>query len=222
MSAVSAAASSKADRFPDRRLGVLISGRGSNLQALIDAIEDGRLDARIAVVISNRDDAGGLERARRAGIDTLVRDHRGWPSRDEYDSMLAEDLRSRNVGVVCLAGFMRRVGLPLIEAFPAAIVNIHPSLLPAFPGLDAQRQALAHGVRVSGVTVHLVTAELDAGPIIVQRAVQVLEHDTEETLAARILVEEHKAFPEAVQRVLDGAWTLDGRRFVARPQDLRP
>jgi len=222
VSAVSAAASSKADRFPDRRLGVLISGRGSNLQALIDAIEDGRLDARIAVVISNRDDAGGLERARRAGIDTLVRDHRGWPSRDEYDSMLAEDLRSRNVGVVCLAGFMRRVGLPLIEAFPAAIVNIHPSLLPAFPGLDAQRQALAHGVRVSGVTVHLVTAELDAGPIIVQRAVQVLEHDTEETLAARILVEEHKAFPEAVQRVLDGAWTLDGRRFVARPQDLRP
>jgi len=217
VSASSGAASPKADRFPARRLGVLISGRGSNLQALLDAIEDRRLDARIAVVISNRDDAGGLERARRAGIETVVRDHRGWPSRDDYDRTLAGDLRSRGVELVCLAGFMRRVGLPLIEAFPDAIVNIHPSLLPAFPGLDAQRQALAHGVRVSGVTVHLVTAELDAGPIIVQRAVQVLEHETEETLAARILVEEHKAFPEAVQRVLDGAWTLDGRRFVARP-----
>jgi phosphoribosylglycinamide formyltransferase-1 len=217
VSASSTTAPPKADRFPARRLGVLISGRGSNLQALIDAIEDGRLDAHIAVVISNRGDAGGLERARRAGIETVVRDHRAWPSRDDYDRTLAEDLRSRGVELVCLAGFMRRVGLPLIEAFPDAIVNIHPSLLPAFPGLDAQHHALAHGVRVSGVTVHLVTAELDAGPIIAQRAVQVLEHDTEETLAARILVEEHKAFPEAVQRVLDGAWTLDGRRFVARP-----
>jgi phosphoribosylglycinamide formyltransferase-1 len=221
VSAVSAVVSSQADRFPARRLGVLISGRGSNLQALIDAIEDGRLDARIAVVISNRDDAGGLERARRVGIDTLVRDHRGWPSRDDFDRALAEDLRARGVELVCLAGFMRRVGPPLIGAFPDAIVNIHPSLLPAFPGLDAQHQALAHGVRVSGVTVHFVTAELDAGPIIVQRAVPVLENDTEETLAARILVEEHKAFPEAVQRVLDGAWTVDGRRFVARPQGSR-
>jgi phosphoribosylglycinamide formyltransferase 1 len=199
------------------RLGVLVSGRGSNLQALIDAIADGRLDASIAIVISNVAGAGGLERARQAGIQTAVLDHRGWPSRDLYDRALVEELRSRDVDVVCLAGFMRRIGPAFIDAYPNAIVNIHPSLLPAFPGLHAQRQALAHGVRVSGVTVHLVTAELDAGPIVVQRAVPVLEDDTEDTLAARILAEEHKAFPEAVQRLLDGRWTLDGRRFVARP-----
>jgi phosphoribosylglycinamide formyltransferase-1 len=204
-------------RFPSRRLGVLVSGRGSNLQALIDAISAGRLDASIAVVISNVAGAGGLDRARNAGIDTAVIDHRGWPSRDDYDRALAEELRAREVDVVCLAGFMRRIGPAFIAAFPDAIVNIHPSLLPSFPGLHAQAQALAHGVKVSGVTVHLVTPELDAGPIIVQRAVPVLENDTEETLAARILVEEHEAYPEAVQRLLDGRWTLDGRRFIARP-----
>jgi phosphoribosylglycinamide formyltransferase 1 len=201
---------------PARRLGVLVSGRGSNLQALIDAIADRRLDASIAIVISNVVGAGALDRARQGGIETAVLDHRGWPSRDDYDRVLVEELRAREVALVCLAGFMRRVGPAFIDAYPNAIVNIHPSLLPAFPGLHAQRQALAHGVKVSGVTVHLVTAELDAGPIIVQRAVPVLEGDTEEALAARILVEEHKAFPEAVQRVLDGRWTLDGRRFVAR------
>ena len=201
-------------RLSSRRLGVLISGRGSNLQALIDAISDGRLEASIAVVVSNVAGAGGLDRARNAGIDTAVIDHRGWPSRDDYDRALVEALRSREVQVVCLAGFMRRIGPAFIAAFPDAIVNIHPSLLPSFPGLHAQAQALAHGVKVSGVTVHLVTPELDAGPIIVQRAVPVLENDTEETLAARILVEEHKAYPEAVQRVLDGGWTLEGRRFV--------
>jgi phosphoribosylglycinamide formyltransferase-1 len=199
-----------------RRLGVLVSGRGSNLQALIDAIGDGRLDATIAIVISNVAGAGGLDRARNAGIETAVLDHRGWPSRDDYDRALAEELRAHDVDVVCLAGFMRRIGAPFIEAFPGAIVNIHPSLLPSFPGLHAQRQALAHGVKVSGVTVHLVTAELDAGPIIVQRAVPVLEGDTEETLAARILVEEHHAYPEAVQRLLDGGWTVDGRRLVTK------
>jgi phosphoribosylglycinamide formyltransferase-1 len=199
---------------PSRRLGVLVSGRGSNLQALIDAIADGRLDASIAVVISNVAGAGGLDRARHAGIETVMLDHRGWPSRDDYDRALVIELRSRDVELVCLAGFMRKFTPAFIEAFPDAIVNIHPSLLPSFPGLHAQRQALAHGVKVSGVTVHLVTAELDAGPIIVQRAVPVLEGDTEETLAARILVEEHKAYPEAVQRVLDGRWRLDGRRFV--------
>jgi phosphoribosylglycinamide formyltransferase-1 len=199
---------------PSRRLGVLVSGRGSNLQALIDAIADGRLDASIAVVISNVAGAGGLDRARHAGIETVMLDHRGWPSRDDYDRALVIELRSRDVELVCLAGFMRKFTPAFIEAFPNAIVNIHPSLLPSFPGLHAQRQALAHGVKVSGVTVHLVTAELDAGPIIVQRAVPVLEGDTEETLAARILVEEHKAYPEAVQRVLDGRWRVDGRRFV--------
>ena len=203
-------------RFPSRRLGVLVSGRGSNLQALIDAIADGRLDATIAVVISNVAGVGGLDRARNAGIETAVVDHRGWPSRDDYDRALVEELRARQVEVVCLAGFMRRIGAPFIEAFPGAIVNIHPSLLPSFPGLHAQRQALAHGVKVSGVTVHLVTPELDAGPIVVQRSVPVLENDTEETLAARILVEEHTAYPEAVSRVLDENWAVDGRRFVSR------
>jgi phosphoribosylglycinamide formyltransferase 1 len=202
--------------LPSRRLGVLISGRGSNLQALIAAIADGRLDASIAVVISNVAGAGGLDRAREAGIETVVLDHRGWPTRDDYDRALAEELGARDVEVVCLAGFMRRVGPAFIAAFPDAIVNIHPSLLPAFPGLHAQRQALAHGVMVSGVTVHLVTAELDAGPIIVQRAVPVLETDTEDTLAARILTEEHLAYPEAVQCVLDGGWTVEGRRFLRK------
>jgi phosphoribosylglycinamide formyltransferase-1 len=195
-------------------LGVLISGRGSNLQALIDAIGDGRLDAQIAVVISNQDGAQGLDRARAAGIETLVVSHRGWPSRDEYDRALARELRARDVGLVCLAGFMRLVGPPLIDAFPNAILNIHPSLLPAFPGVDAQRQALAHGVKVSGVTVHLVTPELDAGPIVLQRTVEVRDDDTPDTLAARILVEEHRAYPDAVKMMLNGEWTIDGRRFV--------
>lgn len=213
MNAVSAGAAAKAERFSSRRLGVLVSGRGSNLQALIDAIADGRLDASIAVVLSNVAGAGGLDRAQRAGIETVVVDHRGWPSRDDYDRALVDELRARDVDLVCLAGFMRRIGASVIDAFPDAIVNIHPSLLPSFPGLHAQRQALAHGVKVSGVTVHLVTAELDAGPIIVQRAVPVLESDTEETLAARILPEEHQAYPEAVQRILDGHWIVDGRRF---------
>lgn len=198
----------------NRRLAVLISGRGSNLQALIDAIRDGRLDASIAVVISNREDAAGLERARRAGIEALCISHRGWPVRDDYDRALVHELRSREVRLVCLAGYMRVVGAPLIEAFPNAILNIHPSLLPAFPGIDAQCQALEYGVKVSGVTVHLVTPELDGGPIVLQRVVPVLADDTPETLAARILVEEHRVYPEAVQIVLDGRWWLEGRRFV--------
>ena len=198
----------------NRRLGVLISGRGSNLQALIDAIEDGRLDAEIAIVISNNDEAAGLERARRAGIPAMTISHRGWPSRADYDAALARELQSRGVGLVCLAGFMRLIGAPLLDAFPNRIINIHPSLLPAFPGVDAQRQAFEHGVRVTGVTVHLVNADLDAGPIILQRTVDVRDDDTAETLAARILVEEHRAYPEAVQLMLDGGWTIDGRRFV--------
>src|SRR6185503_6986970 len=198
----------------NRRLGVLLSGRGSNLQAIIDAITERRLDATIAVVISNQENAGGLERARRVGIETLTLSHRGWPSRDDYDRALVSELRSRNVGLVCLAGFMRKVGAPLIDAFPNAVLNIHPSLLPSFPGLHAQQQALDHGVKTSGVTVHFVTADLDAGPIIVQRTVPVRDDDTEETLAARILVEEHHAYPEAIALVLDGGWRIDGRRVV--------
>lgn len=199
----------------NRRLGVLISGRGSNLQALIRAIRDGRLDATIAVVISNVAEAPGLEHARTAGIETLVIGHKGWPSRAEFDREIARQLKARHVGLVCLAGFMRLVGQPLLEAFPNAILNIHPSLLPSFPGLDPQRQALDHGVKVSGVTVHLVTPELDAGPIVLQRPVPVVEGDTPVTLAARILEEEHRAYPDAVRIVLGGGWRIEGRRFVA-------
>ena len=198
----------------NRRLGVLVSGRGSNLQALIDAIHEGRLDASIAVVISNHQNAGGLERAHRAGIETVCVSHRGWPSRDDYDRALVRELAARNVSLVCLAGFMRLVGAPLLEAFPDAVLNIHPSLLPAFPGVEAQRQALDYGVKVSGVTVHLVTAELDGGPIVVQRTVPVLGDDTVQSLSARILEEEHRAFPQAVKAILDGGWRIEGRRVV--------
>jgi phosphoribosylglycinamide formyltransferase-1 len=183
------------------------------MEALIEAIHQGTLDATIAIVISNRADAAGLERARRADIETLVIDHRGWATRDDFDRALVRELQARRVRLVCLAGFMRRVGSPMLDAFPNAILNIHPSLLPAFPGIDPQRQALDHGVQVSGVTVHLVTADLDDGPIVVQRPVPVLSGDTPDTLAARILIEEHKAYPEAVARVLAGGWTIEGRRF---------
>jgi len=200
----------------NRTLGVLISGRGSNLQAIIDAIAAGTLDARIAVVISNRPDAAGLERARKAGIETLVLSHRDYPSREEYDRVLAEHLRARGVGLVCLAGFMRLLSPVFIQAFPNAILNIHPSLLPAFPGLDAQHQAWAHGVKIAGATVHLVDCDLDAGPIVLQRAVPVLEDDTPDTLSARILEEEHTLYPEAIRLVLDGGWRIEGRRFCLR------
>ena len=198
----------------NRRLGVLVSGRGSNLQALIDATRDGRLDATITVVISNRADANGLECARRAGIEALCLDHRASSSRDEHDRAVARELRARDVGLVCLAGYMRLIGAPLLEAFPNAILNIHPSLLPAFPGIDAPRQALEHGATVTGVTVHLVTAELDNGPIVIQRTVPVIGGDTPDTLTARILVEEHRAYAEAVGTLLDGGWRVEGRRFV--------
>ena len=200
--------------IPGRRLGVLISGRGSNLQALIDAVGEGRLNADLSVVISNREDAGGLERARRAGIEAICVSHRGWPSRDDYDRVLVKELQQRRVDVVCLAGFMRVLGPELIGAFPNRIVNIHPSLLPSFPGVDAQRQAFEHGVKVAGVTVHLVTSELDGGPIVLQAAVRVLPGDTVESLSARVLVEEHRIYPEAIRIVLQGGWTLAARRFV--------
>jgi phosphoribosylglycinamide formyltransferase-1 len=200
----------------DRNIGVLISGRGSNLQALIDAIDDGRLEARIAVVISNRAAAAGLDRANGAGIETLVVDHRAFASRADYDTRIAGELRARGVVLVCLAGFMRLVGPPLLDAFPQAILNIHPSLLPAFPGVDAQRQALEHGAKVSGATVHLVTGELDGGPIVLQSAVPVKDDDTVDTLSARILAEEHRLYPEAVRILLDGGWRVEGRRFLER------
>lgn len=197
-----------------RAIGILISGRGSNLGAIIEAIQGGRLDASIAVVISNRSDAAGLDRARAAGLETLVMDHRVHPSREAYDRALVEALKARGVVLVCLAGFMRLLGPAFVDAYPRAILNIHPSLLPAFPGLDAPRQALAHGVKVAGVTVHLVTAELDAGPIVLQAAVPVLDGDTVDSLSARILIEEHRLYPEAIRIVLAGGWRLEGRRFV--------
>jgi phosphoribosylglycinamide formyltransferase 1 len=198
----------------NRRLGVLISGRGSNLQALIDATRNGQLDASIVLVISNRPEAPGLDRARRAGIEAIVIDHRSWRSRDEYDAAIVQALKARGASLVCLAGYMRLVGPVLLDAFPNAILNIHPSLLPAFPGMNAQHQAIEHGVKVSGVTVHVVTLELDGGPIILQRTVPVLDGDTRDTLADRILDEEHRAYPEAVRIVLKGGWEIVGRRFV--------
>jgi phosphoribosylglycinamide formyltransferase-1 len=195
-------------------LGVLISGRGSNLQALAKAIDAGSLRARIAVVISNRADAPGLEIARRIGAEVVVMPHRQAASREAYDRLLVEALRARQVSLVCLAGFMRLLGPAFCEAFPNAVLNIHPSLLPAFPGVDAQRQAFDHGVKVSGATVHFVTPELDAGPIVDQLAVPVEKHDTAETLAARILAAEHQLYPAAVARVLAGGWRIVGRRVV--------
>jgi phosphoribosylglycinamide formyltransferase-1 len=200
-----------------RRLGVLISGRGSNLQSIIDAIADRRLDATVAVVISNRADAAGLDRARAAGIEAISLSPKEHASREAYDRAIVDVLRARDVGLVCLAGYMRIVGRTLLDAFEHRILNIHPSLLPSFPGLDAQRQALEYGVRVSGATVHIVTDGLDDGPIVVQRAVPVLPDDSVETLAARILVEEHRIYPEAIGMILGGGWSIDGRRFV-RPR----
>jgi len=208
-----AMASSTAGGRP--QIGVLISGRGSNLQALIDAIARGELRARIAVVISNRSGAPGLVRAEAGGIETVVLDHRTFSSRDAFDRAIAMALLDRGVRLVCLAGFMRLVGTPLLDAFPNAILNIHPSLLPAFPGVDAQRQALEHGVQVTGATVHLVTSELDGGPIVLQAAVPVLPGDTVDTLEARVLVEEHRIYPEAIRIVLEGGWTIAARRFVS-------
>ncbi len=201
-----------------RTLGVLISGRGSNLQSLIDATQSGQLEATIAVVVSNRPQAPGLLRAREAGVEAVCLEPRGFADRDAYDRAVAEILRARGVGLVCLAGFMRLVGPALLGAFPNRILNIHPSLLPAFPGVDAQRQALEHGVRVTGATVHLVTGELDNGPIVLQSAVPVLDDDTVDTLSARILIEEHRIYPQAVALVLDGRWSIVGRRFLRHQQ----
>lgn len=197
-----------------RRIGVLVSGRGSNLQALITAVHEGRLQATIALVLSNVPDTPALAKAASAGIETMVVPHRGWPSREAYDEHLVDALRARNVDVVCLAGFMRRLSARFLERFSGPVLNVHPSLLPAFPGVDAPGQALTHGVRVAGCTVHLVTAELDAGPIVGQAAVPVHPDDSVESLAARILVEEHRLLPAAVARVLAGGWRVDGRRFV--------
>lgn len=197
------------------RLGILISGRGSNLRSIVEAVQSGAIAASIEVVLSNRADAPGLDIAREAGIEAIALTPRDYPDRDSYDTALAGLLCQRDVSLVCLAGFMRLIGRPMVAAFPDRILNIHPSLLPSFPGLAAQRQALEHGVRVSGATVHLVTTELDGGPIILQSAVPVLDGDTVETLSARILVEEHRLYPEAIRRWLAGGWRIEGRRFLS-------
>jgi phosphoribosylglycinamide formyltransferase-1 len=192
-------------------VGVLISGRGTNLQALIDAAAAGGLGGRIAVVISNVESAPGLERARQAGIPALVRDHRGSP-RERFDEQLVALLREHAVDLVCLAGYMRLLSPVFIRAFAGRILNVHPSLLPAFPGLEAQKQALAYGAKISGATVHLVEEGLDSGPILLQEPVAVRDDDTEEALAARILEVEHRLYPRAVRIVLGGRYRVEGRR----------
>ena len=203
----------------NRKLGVLISGRGSNLQAIIDAIAEGTLDAELSVVISNTPEAAGLERGKNARIETVVLDHRDraqFANREDYDRELARQLKARGVGLVCLAGFMRVLSEVFLSEFPNAVLNIHPSLLPAFPGTNAQYQAWQHGVKWTGATVHLVTAELDGGPIVLQETVPVRDSDDVETLAARILDTEHRLYPTAIQLLLSGEWRLDGRRFLTR------
>ena len=201
------------DKLP---IGVLISGSGTNLQAIIDAIEAGRLDAQIEVVVSNKANAFGIERARRHGIPTEVLDHRSFSSREAYVEAVVAILRQRRVALVVLAGFMRLLSPGFIRAFANRIMNIHPALLPAFPGLNVQQRAVEHGVRFSGCTVHFVNEECDEGPIIIQAVVPVLPDDTGETLAARILEQEHRIYPRAIQLYAAGRLQIVGRRVVVQ------
>src|SRR6202140_2685581 len=197
-----------------KNLGILLSGRGSNFMTIADSVAVGRIpNARIAVVISNRADAPGLETARLRGLNALVISSKGKP-REKHDREVAAALADNKVDLVCLAGYMRLLSPWFVQQFPARILNIHPSLLPAFPGLEAQQQAFAYGVRVSGCTVHLVDEELDHGAILVQKTVPVLDSDDEHTLAARILEQEHIAYPEAIRIVLEGKFDIAGRRIV--------
>ncbi|HKY31424.1 MAG TPA: phosphoribosylglycinamide formyltransferase [Candidatus Polarisedimenticolia bacterium] len=194
------------------RLGILISGRGSNMAALASACAGGAIDAEAALVISNVAGAAGLDEARRRGIETLVLDHRQPGGRAAHDARMAAALKERRVDLVCLAGYMRLLSASFVRELEGRVMNVHPSLLPAFPGLDAQRQALEHGVRVSGATVHYVDDRLDAGPIILQAAVAVEQDDTVESLSARILREEHRIYPEAVGLHVQGRLRIEGRR----------
>ena len=203
---------------PNRRIGVLLSGRGSNLQAIIDAIAGRKLNADLAVVISNRPDAAGLKRAQDAGIETVIVDHTdkaNFATREDYDRALVRVLKDRDVRLVCLAGFMRVLTKVFLEAFPQAIVNIHPSLLPAFPGTNAQYQAWEHGAKWTGATVHLVNEELDGGPIVLQEPVPIKDGDDLDTLSARILEREHHLYPLAIQLLLNVDWHIEGRRFIS-------
>lgn len=195
------------------RIGILLSGRGSNFEAIADNVAAGRLGAEIAAVISNRPEARGLGIARERGLPALCVPSKG-VAREEYDRSVVGELQNRGVELVCLAGFMRLLSSEFCRAFPMRILNIHPSLLPAFPGLDAQRQALEHGVKITGCTVHFVDEQLDHGPIILQAAVPVLDRDTVESLAARILVEEHRIYSDAIRIVLPGRWRVEGRRVI--------
>jgi phosphoribosylglycinamide formyltransferase-1 len=195
------------------RVGILLSGRGSNFRALHTAMVRGEVPAQIALVVSNRAEAAGLAAARELGLETAFIPHRGEPSREAHDAKIVAALRARSVDWVCLAGYMRLLSKELIRAFPQRILNIHPSLLPAFPGLDAQRQALEYGVAISGCTVHLVDEELDHGPIVVQRVVAVEDGDSVDSLSGRILEQEHQAYPEALRRLLTLPWRLEGRRL---------
>ena len=196
-----------------KRLGILLSGRGSNFEAIADSVAGGTIDAEIAIVISNRPEARGLEAARQRGLPAVCIPSKGL-DRNIYDGMLADELKKRAVDLVCLAGYMRLLSAGFIREFPGRALNIHPSLLPAFPGLDAQHQALEHGVKVTGCTVHFVDEYLDAGPILVQAAVPVLDDDTVETLSARILKEEHRIYSEALRMVLNGTLRIEGRRIM--------
>jgi len=196
-----------------RRLGILLSGRGSNFEAIADNIAAGTLDAEIAVVISDRPEARGLDIARKRGLLACVMPSKGI-NREWYDRGVIAELQARGVELVCLAGFMRLLSAEFCRAFPMRILNIHPSLLPAFPGLDAQKQALEHGVKITGCTVHFVDEKLDAGPIVVQAAVPVQDSDSVESLSRRILQEEHRIYTEAIRIVMSGRWRLDGRRVL--------
>jgi len=198
-----------------RRIGVLLSGRGSNFEALADSVAAGRIpDAEIAVAVSNREGAPGIDRARARGIETRVIPSKGL-QREEHDRLVAAALEERRVDLVCLAGYMRLLSPYFIQKFPQRILNIHPSLLPAFPGLEAQRQAHEYGVKFTGCTVHFVDENLDAGPIVARAVVSVRDDDTPETLAARILTEEHRLYTEAVRLVLSGKFRIEGRRVIA-------
>jgi phosphoribosylglycinamide formyltransferase-1 len=196
-----------------KRLGILLSGRGSNFEAIADQVAARRIDAEIAVVISNRAEARGLDIACRRGLKALCIPSKGL-DREAYDPLLIQTLKEHGVDLVCLAGFMRLLSASFVRAFPERILNIHPSLLPAFPGLDAQKQALEHGVKISGCTVHLVDEFLDAGPIVLQAAVPVLDGDTIESLSARILAEEHRIYSDAIRIVLSGQFDIQGRRLI--------
>ncbi len=197
-----------------KRIGILLSGRGSNFEALAESVAAGRIpDAQIAVVISNREGAPGIERAQQRGLDARVIPSRGL-QREEHDRLVVAALQEKQVDLVCLAGYMRLLSPLFVRAFPNRILNIHPSLLPAFPGLEAQKQALDHGVKFTGCTVHFVDENLDAGPIVAQAVVQILDDDTEESLSARILAEEHRIYTEAARLVLSSRFRIDGRRVL--------